>query len=152
MRVGHSTDLLVQRTKSCPSAELQYGQIALVAFADSGQVGQDSVAASARCDAVPAYLVRLKKPGLDGRVEVGSSTGSITRVEIGWSDRKLTEPIIVDDLEFQPAASELTISPDPVDLGEATVGHFGGSRDNSSKRWKRPCGHQRRGDQRLRPE
>jgi hypothetical protein len=58
---------------------------------------------------------------LDGRVEVGSPTGSITRVEIGWSDRTLTEPIIVDDLEFQPAASELTITPDRVDLGEATV-------------------------------
>lgn len=121
MRVGHSTDLVVQRSGSCPNAELQYGQISLVGFAEASQLGQDSVSASARCEVLVKYLGPLKKAGLDGRVEVSSPTGSITRVEIGWSDRKLTEPIIVDDLEFQPAATELTITPEPVDLGEATV-------------------------------
>ncbi len=121
MRVGHSTDLLVERTGSCPGPEIDYGGIVLAAFAGSSQVEQDSVRASARCQAIPAFLGPLRKPGLDGRLEVASPTGNITRVEVGWDSPNLSAPIIVDDLEFQPAAADLTITPSVLDLGEVSV-------------------------------
>jgi hypothetical protein len=131
MRVGHSTDLVAFITKSCPGAEVDYGEIALTAFADSGQVGQNSVKVSARCQVVPAFFRPLGEPGLAGRVDVESPTGMITRVEVGWSNPKLTEPMIVDDLEFQPAASELAVSPDRLDLGEVAVSGTGASAESA---------------------
>lgn len=117
MRVGHSEALsILTRTGSCES-----GRIVLTAYAGTSEVGSGSVQVEPdECVPDVRYMRLPRTPGLDGSVQVRSATGAITRVEVGWSNPSWTVPIIVDDLEFQLALSELTVNPDPAMFSLAT--------------------------------
>jgi len=110
-------------TNECPVDGLSDTPIELAAYAGDTLLGKKSV--TPKYDMCIPHMIRYVGPprtvGQLERLQVMSPAGDITRVEVAWGDARTTNPIIVDDLRFQPRAARLTVTPAEVNVDAAPV-------------------------------
>lgn len=90
------------------------GGVVLVAYDGNGEVVSQAFA--------PLQPGTSAQP-VDIRLEAVDEDAAIRRVEVRWRDpAQQTNGLVVDDVELEPAAAQLRVLPDTVDLGEVVVG------------------------------